>query len=66
MFFKLLIVADRLHSRVRKLANLEATIPKLKRWVFDNILMLNLGACLLKFIGGKGLKPMWLRFLNPQ
>ena len=29
---KLLIGADGLHSRVRKLANLEATIPKLKRW----------------------------------
>ena len=28
---KLLIGADGLHSRVRKLANLEATIPKLKR-----------------------------------
>jgi len=29
---KLLIGADGLHSRVRKLANLEAPIPKLKRW----------------------------------
>ena len=29
---KPLIGADGLHSRVRKLANLEATIPKLKRW----------------------------------
>ena len=28
---KLLIGVDGLHSRVRKLANLEATIPKLKR-----------------------------------
>jgi 2-polyprenyl-6-methoxyphenol hydroxylase-like FAD-dependent oxidoreductase len=29
---RLLIGADGLHSRVRKLANLEAIIPKLKRW----------------------------------
>ena len=29
---KLLIGADGLHSRVRKQANLEATIPKMKRW----------------------------------
>ena len=29
---KLLIVADGSHSQVRKLANLEATISKLKRW----------------------------------
>ena len=53
---KLLIVADGLHSRVRKLANLEATIPKLKRWVFDNILILNPGARLLKLTGVQGLK----------
>ena len=29
---KILIGADGLHSQVRKLANLEAQIPKLKRW----------------------------------
>ena len=29
---KLLIGADGLHSKVRKMANLEATFPKLKRW----------------------------------
>ena len=29
---KLLFGADGFHSRVRKLANLEAPIPKLKRW----------------------------------
>ncbi|GIT63237.1 MAG: hypothetical protein Ct9H300mP21_07830 [Pseudomonadota bacterium] len=54
VFHPKLLLLQRAHSRVRKLANLEKTIPKLKRWGVRQHFNLNPGARLLKFHWGSG------------
>ena len=53
---KLLIGADGLHSRVRKLANLEATIPKLKRWGVRQHFNVEPWSAFVEILWGSGLE----------